>query len=183
MPRLIIEHLKVQKSSRPIAIELDGKVIGDIAHGHVKDFFIFLGKHEIIAKMGTNKSLPINIEIEDREAVSLQCWSSGIINKSIELRKIFQKKQVNRFTYQKDNFSNDHSSKEVSSFIESSWASILGVAEDAGIKEIRDAYISLMKVNHPDKVAQLSDLQRKISEDKATEITIAYNFAKRNAKE
>lgn len=179
MPRLIIEHLKVQKSSRPILIEMDGKVIGDIAYGQVKDFFIFIGDHEITAKVGNNKSHPISISIEDREIISLQCWSSGIINKIIELRKIHQKKQVNRFSYQKDNFINDYSTKEVSNIIEASWASILGVAEDAGIKEIRDAYISLMKENHPDKVAQLNELQKRISQDKAIEITIAYNFAKK----
>lgn len=180
MPRLVVEHLKVQKSSRPIAIELDGKIIGDVAYGHVKDFFIFLGEHEIIAKIGSNKSQLLNIVIEDREAISLQCWSSGIINKNIELRKIYQKKQINRFSYQKDKLSNDYSPKEASSVIEASWASILGVTEEAGMKEIREAYISLMKENHPDKVAQLSEFQKKASEDKATEITIAYNFAKKN---
>ena len=97
MPRLVVEHLKNEKTSRSISIEVDGSIIGEISAGSARDFFIFLGKHTIIAKVGSERSDPIEISIDERDIILFQCWSTGLIKKRVILRSISQKTQKNRF--------------------------------------------------------------------------------------
>lgn len=179
MPRIIIEHLKLEKSSRPISIELDGVIICEVACGQVDDVFVFNGEHQMIAKIGGSRSDPVNISVQERELISIQCWSTGILRKSVHLRKIIQKKQSNRFAVPGDNINKNEPNTVQPSLIEASWASILGVRHDATMKEVRSAYIMMMKKNHPDKISQLSLSQRKAAEERAIEVTVAYNYAKK----
>lgn len=179
MPRLIVEHLKTDKISRTMSIEVDGVIIGDISAGTTKDFFIFFGKHEIMARIGSDKSDPILISINERDIILLQCWSTGLIKKHVSLRSISQKTQKNRFFVPEENTGYKERQLIEPDLMETSWRSILGVPSNATSKQIRDSYIILMKENHPDKISDLNSLARKEAEERAIEITTAYNYAKK----
>ena len=57
------------------------------------------------------------------------------------------------------------------------WNTVLGVAADATVFEIRAAYRQQMSQYHPDKVASLGVELRMFAEHKAKEITSAYRRA------
>ena len=182
MPRLVVEHLKNEKTSRSISIEVDGSIIGEISAGSARDFFIFFGKHTIIAKVGSERSDPIEISIDERDIILFQCWSTGLIKKRVILRSISQKTQKNRFYIPDENKNRNERQFIENDVMENSWRSILGVSTNATGKQIRDSYIILMKANHPDKISDLNSLARKEAEERAIEITTAYNYAKKLVK-
>ncbi len=58
----------------------------------------------------------------------------------------------------------------------------LGLAEGAGMEEIKKAYRKLSMQYHPDKVAHLGDEFRAIAEEKMKEINSAYDYFKKHLK-
>ena len=57
------------------------------------------------------------------------------------------------------------------------WATVLELAPDAGVDEIRDAYRRLISQYHPDKVASLGRELQELAEAKSKAISIAYQEA------
>lgn len=62
---------------------------------------------------------------------------------------------------------------------EAPWSSILGVAPDASVEDIRRAYRGQRGQYHPDKVAALGVELQALAERKSKEIGIAYRRAMR----
>jgi len=56
---------------------------------------------------------------------------------------------------------------------------VLGVRPDASTEEIRAAYQRLMRENHPDRVADMSQEIRDLAEKRSKEINQAYDRMKR----
>jgi DnaJ-domain-containing protein 1 len=56
---------------------------------------------------------------------------------------------------------------------------VLGVRADASPEEIRTAYQRLMRENHPDRVADMSQEIRDVAERRSKEINQAYDRLKR----
>ncbi len=57
------------------------------------------------------------------------------------------------------------------------WSTVLEIAPDAGIDEIREAYRRLISQYHPDKVAALGRELQELAEAKSKDITTAYQDA------
>jgi DnaJ-domain-containing protein 1 len=58
-----------------------------------------------------------------------------------------------------------------------SWVRILGVSETATIEEVKQAYKSLIKQNHPDKVQGMSQAFKNLAETETKKINAAYRQA------
>jgi DnaJ-like protein len=57
------------------------------------------------------------------------------------------------------------------------WIRILGVSESATIEEVKEAYKTLIKQNHPDRVQGMSQALRKLAEIETKKINAAYRQA------
>jgi DnaJ-domain-containing protein 1 len=57
------------------------------------------------------------------------------------------------------------------------WISILGVSESATIQEVKQAYKTLIKQNHPDRVQDMSQAFKKLAEIETKKINAAYRQA------
>jgi DnaJ-domain-containing protein 1 len=57
------------------------------------------------------------------------------------------------------------------------WIRILGVSESATIQEVKDAYKTLIKQNHPDRVQGMSQAFKKLAEIEKKKINAAYRQA------
>jgi DnaJ-domain-containing protein 1 len=57
------------------------------------------------------------------------------------------------------------------------WIRILGVSESATIEEVKEAYKTLMKQNHPDRVQGMSQAFKKLAEIETKKINAAYRQA------
>jgi DnaJ-domain-containing protein 1 len=57
------------------------------------------------------------------------------------------------------------------------WIRILGVSESATIQEVKEAYKSLIKQNHPDRVQGMSQAFKKLAEVETKKINAAYRQA------
>jgi hypothetical protein len=60
---------------------------------------------------------------------------------------------------------------------EEDWIRILGVSESATIEEVKEAYKTLIKQNHPDRVQGMSQAFRKLAEVETKKINAAYRQA------
>jgi len=71
------------------------------------------------------------------------------------------------------------SSDEVAADIQrdEDWIRILGVSESATIAEVKDAYKTLIKQNHPDRVQGMSQAFKKLAEVETKKINAAYRQA------
>lgn len=59
----------------------------------------------------------------------------------------------------------------------SDWFTVLGVAQSAGIDQVREAYRMMIKQNHPDRVQGLSPAIKQFAETEAKRINAAYEQA------
>jgi DnaJ-domain-containing protein 1 len=57
------------------------------------------------------------------------------------------------------------------------WIRILGVSESATIDEVKRAYKSLIKQNHPDRVQGMSQAFKRLAETETKKINAAYRQA------
>ncbi|HEX8765489.1 MAG TPA: J domain-containing protein, partial [Candidatus Acidoferrum sp.] len=60
---------------------------------------------------------------------------------------------------------------------EEDWIRILGVSESATIEEVKEAYKTLIKQNHPDRVQGMSQAFKKLAEVETKKINAAYRQA------
>ena len=60
---------------------------------------------------------------------------------------------------------------------EEDWIRILGVSETATIQEVKEAYKTLIKQNHPDRVQGMSQAFKKLAEVETKKINAAYRQA------
>ncbi|WP_442753909.1 J domain-containing protein [Methylocystis sp. JAN1] len=63
------------------------------------------------------------------------------------------------------------------------WAGILGVRADATPEEIHQAYISKMRMYHPDLTANQGESVREIAAWKARELNMAYSVARKHMRQ
>ncbi|MEP2650684.1 MAG: TerB family tellurite resistance protein [Paraglaciecola sp.] len=75
-------------------------------------------------------------------------------------------------TYQEQAEQTHYKSKEAQ------YASILGVSVDAPLREIKIRYTKLLVINHPDKVASMSDVIKKAAAEETKKIIEAYEYFK-----
>ena len=60
---------------------------------------------------------------------------------------------------------------------EEDWIRILGVSETATIQEVKEAYKTLIKQNHPDRVQGMSQAFKRLAEVETKKINAAYRQA------
>jgi hypothetical protein len=60
---------------------------------------------------------------------------------------------------------------------EATWFSILGVSRSAGIEEVKQAYKTKIKQNHPDRVREMSPLFGELAEAETKKLNAAYDEA------
>ena len=179
MPKIVLEYSSGLFNNKPATIEDNGNYIGQIQPGSIKDFLVFRGSHTLVVKIGNTRSKPLQLTIDERDRVSLKCWSTGFIKPNILLEKVYKQELKDRFSTVGSKYYEQQRSINGEDGFNLSWPSILGVSENSSLAEIRSAYISLMKENHPDKMlGQHPQLQ-----NEAIEKSISYSIAYRHAKQ
>jgi hypothetical protein len=79
--------------------------------------------------------------------------------------------------YESDFGSHQRESQVDDTLDDESWIRILGVSESATIDEVKRAYKSLIKQNHPDRVQGMSQAFKKLAETETKKINAAYRQA------
>ena len=178
MARVIVKALNSTLIKKPIRIEIDGFYVGKIDAHEFVDTLVFSGKHTIQAVARNHKSTIIEFNIYERERVLFSCSFSTENANYIQLNKLQQSSQPQRFKLSLD--SNRTSSKPavIQNNEESDYYAVLGVDEHASNEEIRNAYIALMKQYHPDRSTQLDQKTRNQIGNKAMEANLAYGYIK-----
>lgn len=178
MPKIIIDYKNKGFLSKSAIIELDEVVLGTIEPGKVEYFTIFSGKHDIIARIGSLKSNIIILKLEERDKAILECGYDGLLKPNVYLKIISQQSQSDRFNTRSARQYNNSYNNGLGNDAKDSWWYILGVKENASPKEIRSAYISLMKDNHPDKILSYDKERQKEARDISINASLAYKYAK-----
>lgn len=179
MAKLFIKHLSQDTKVNSISIFLDGKHIGDIQKGGFLEFPLIAGKKFIQAKIGTRQSEKMVFNIEDRERIQFSVWGDGRLLKVPMIKKDFQEKLKKRFMASEAPLQNNQNDDTIPVSNKIEWQSILGVNASSNDAQIHRAFINLMKENHPDKTINMSEDEKKISNSRAADATMAYAYIKK----
>ncbi len=155
---------------KDILVEVDGVCCARLARNGRAEFSVTTGLRSIRARLGDRASAPLQIALGDRERVGLVCEASGFFDARILLRKVYHTVARDRFRVESAAPQPDRRPLEAADH----WSVVLGVAADAGVAEIRRAYLCLMKQCHPDLVTNLAVEMRAAAEQRSREINTAY---------
>jgi DnaJ domain len=70
-----------------------------------------------------------------------------------------------------------HEAPSIADGGDTSWPAVLGLSETATVEEIKDAYKTLIKQNHPDRVSGMSQAFRELAEAETKRLNAAYEQA------
>jgi hypothetical protein len=182
MPMLIVE--RQSSFGLPVvdvAIILDGRECGSLGRAGKAEFSIHPGSHALQARMGAVTSQPVYFRADDRDTVGFACNISGVLQRRLTLQRIFHRQPEDRFV-RKAVASDSLGPAEVASYFRgdaADWHLVLNVADTAGPREVRRAYLDMIRRFHPDQLARLDGLEKQRAENAARVVNNAYAEAKR----
>lgn len=163
-----------------IVIRIDGAPRANVGQSARVDLTVPARRYSVEAWARNSRSGPIDIDVADHDEVRFECGLSNFFRPAAFLRKVAQTTFQQRFKHRSvDQSARWGRSPDGALEADIQWSRVLGVSTDASAQEIRNAYLYLIKMYHPDSAFSLAKDVREIAECKAREINVAYSTALR----
>jgi hypothetical protein len=179
VPTIIIDHEATIWVREGLTVILDGREYGMVKPRSKADVIVTQGPHRIWMAAKRVTSPVLAFKADAREEYGFICKSSGLIKRRVSLHQSYARKLGNRFNEPRAQA--DRHDERRAIHIQTGaedWARVLKVSPDAPPSEIRQAYLRLIRVYHPDRIGHLSHEARIIADQEARRINWAYQHAK-----
>lgn len=181
MPTVVIEHEAPIWMRAGLTVLLDGRDCGTLEPSSKKGIVVEPGRHEIWLSSKNATSPIVTFNADAREEYGFVCHTSGLLNKNITLHPAYVRKPSDRF--EKAGAKDPHPARKSMRQGKNSddWSVVLGVDPEAPLDKVRQAYLKLIGVYHPDRVMHLPHAVQTLAHEEARRINIAYHAAKTTA--
>jgi hypothetical protein len=179
VPTIIIEHEATIWVREGLTVIVDGREYGAVKPRSKADVIVTQGPHRIWMASKRVTSPVLAFKADPREEYGFVCKSSGLIKRRVSLHQSYARRPGNRFNEPRARTDrhDEHRTIHIETGAED-WARVLRVSPDAPPSEIRQAYLRLIRVYHPDRIGHLSQEARIRADQEARRINWAYQHAK-----
>lgn len=182
MPTVVIKHEARAWIREGLTVLLDGRDYGTLEPCSKKGVVVDPGRHQIWLASKIATSPIVTFDADAREEYGFVCQTSGLVKRRITLQTAYVRKPSNRFEKSEPHAGARRLRKATShGKNHDHWSAVLGVHPESPLIEVRQAYLRLIGIYHPDRVGHLPHAAQILAHEEARRINLAYQAAKSTA--